>query len=83
MRYKGRGEHSVNDLEWMIEDLSSSLDNYRQMVRNNTIQKEVFDNLNGALKLALYYINGDATYEGVIEKIKNEFGIDLKMAGIK
>jgi hypothetical protein len=81
MRYRGRGEHSVNDLEWMVEDLNSSLDNYRQMVRNNTIQKEVFDNLNGALRLALYYVEGDATYDGVIEKIKTNFGIDLKRPG--
>lgn len=31
-----------------------------------------------ALKLALYYVEGDATYEGLVQKIKDQFGLDAK-----
>ncbi len=33
--------------------------------------------LAGALNLALFYVEGDATYEGLVEQLKDKFGIDL------
>jgi hypothetical protein len=32
----------------------------------------------GALSLAVYYVDGDSAYEGLILQIKNRFGLDVK-----
>lgn len=40
--------------------------------------EDAYDQAIEALELALYYVNGDATYESLIQKIKDKFGIEIK-----
>lgn len=36
------------------------------------------DLLMPALKMVLYYVQGDATYEGLVQKLKDEYGIEIE-----
>lgn len=69
-------EQRMAELQVEIARLEESGAGMRQRAAGLNVRDCRIKELEAALALALYYVEGDATYEGLITRIKDKFGID-------
>lgn len=70
-------EH-IKELETETKRLEFNRAAFNKVEDDLALMLERDQKLVAALGLVLYYVEGDATYEGLVERIKERFGIDAK-----